>query len=124
MKLRRILEVVTIIVALLLAFVSLMPTKAKYETIKMDHNNLVYTGAVVDNKANGHGTLNIQGQGQYTGNFVDGRFSGIGDFTAKQGWHQQQEFENGQVVNNVKLMVGNKTYIKHISKDGTITNAH
>ncbi|CAH0417626.1 hypothetical protein [Periweissella ghanensis] len=121
---RLLTEIGTVIGIVVLGFISLTPAKSQNTTMKLDHGNLVYTGAVINHKFAGQGKLTVQSQGQYVGNFTDGRFQGLGTFTATKGWQMQSDFQNGQLVDQVKLHVGNKTYDQKILADGTLKNAH
>ncbi|AVW09760.1 hypothetical protein [Lactiplantibacillus paraplantarum] len=120
---RMIFEIITIVGILTFAVISLMPATTKRQSVQLDHGRMSYSGAVLKHKFDGQGTLQIQKQGRYVGNFANGRFEGPGEFIAPNGWRLQGDFSKGELNGVVKLRVGNKTYAQKIMEDGKLENA-
>ena len=102
-------EIITIIGIVTFAVISLTPSTAKQQSVQLDHGRMSYSGAVLKHKFDGQGTLQVNKQGRYVGNFT--------------GWRLQGNFSKGALNGVVKLRVGNKTYAKKITGDGKLENA-
>ncbi|MDV0429498.1 hypothetical protein RXV91_01195 [Lactiplantibacillus sp. DA1] len=120
---RMVFEIITIIGIVTFAVISLTPSTAKQQSVQLDHGRMSYSGAVLKHKFDGQGTLQVNKQGRYVGNFTNGRFEGPGEFIAPNGWRLQGDFSKGALNGVVKLRVGNKTYAKKITGDGKLENA-
>ncbi|CAM3139786.1 hypothetical protein [Leuconostoc rapi] len=121
---RMVFEIITIIGILIFAVISLIPSVVKHKSVQLDHGRMTYSGAMVNHKFNGHGTLQVQKKGTYIGNFANGRFAGSGEFIALNGWRLQGDFSQSKLNGVVKLHVGNKTYAKKMTEDGKLENAN
>lgn len=121
---RMVFEIIMIMSILIFAVISLMPSATKSKRAQLDHGRMNYSGAMLNHKFDGHGTLRVQKEGYYVGDFANGRFEGPGEFTAPSGWRLQGDFSKSELNGVVKLQVGNKTYTKKITEDGKLENAN
>lgn len=118
-KKRVIFEILMTISVIFFAVISLLPSKAKHQSVQLDDGKMKYAGQILNHKFTGKGVLKIQNEGSYVGNFVDGRFEGDGKFISPKGWQLKDDFKNGELGGVVKLQVGDKTYTQKITKAGS-----
>lgn len=121
---RWIFESISVVAILLLAVISLWPSRTSQQTVRVDHGRMIYTGGVLNHKFAGQGTLKVQGQGTYVGHFKNGRFTGSGEYIAPSGWRIKDDFGNGVLRGSVQLREGRRTYTDKILKDGQLEYAH
>lgn len=81
---RMVFEIITIIGIVTFAVISLTPSTAKQQSVQLDHGRMSYSGAVLKHKFDGQGTLQVNKQGRYVGNFTNGRFEGAGEFCTER----------------------------------------
>jgi len=73
----------------------------------------------------GKGVLTLdKGGDTYTGNLVNGSFSGYGKFKSKDGWTYEGQFVNGQPEGKGTLTTEANVVYKGTFKQGIYQNAH
>ena len=80
---RKNLEIVALIVmilSVLMVFLSAIPGQG---ALTLDKGAIRYNGTLVRGKMNGKGTVTFKNGDTYTGNFVNGSFSGYGNYGIK-----------------------------------------
>lgn len=75
-------------------------------------------------KMNGKGTVTFKNGDTYTGNLVNGSFSGYGKFKSKDGWTYEGQFVNGQPEGKGTLTTEANVVYKGTFKQGIYQNAH
>ncbi len=69
---------------------------------------------------NGKGTVTFKNGDTYTGNLVNGSFSGYGKFKSKDGWTYEGQFVNGQPEGKGTLTTEANVVYKGTFKQGFI----
>ena len=103
-----IVALVVIILSALMVFVSAIPGQG---VLTLDKGAIRYDGTLVRGDT-------------YTGNFVNGAFSGQGKFKAKAGWTYEGHFVNGQPEGKGTLTTEANVVYKGTFKQGIYQNAH
>lgn len=86
--------------------------------LTLDNGNLVYQGAIKNNRMNGRGTLTYANGDKYEGDFVNGAFNGQGTFTSHQGWHYKGAFKDGKPHGKGRLVTPDKVVYDGKFKQG------
>lgn len=102
-SLRTRLELVTLVVIVFSALVTLSVGQTTQATLTYDNGALTYTGQVKNHRMTGQGQLTYDNGDVYDGQFKNGVFDGQGTFTSSQGWVYTGQFKNGQPHGQGKL---------------------
>ena len=100
---------VVIVLSALLVFLSAIPGQG---VLTLDKGAIRYDGSLVRGKMNGKGTVTFKNGDTYTGNLVNGTFSGYGKFV------------NGQPEGKGTLTTEANVVYKGTFKQGIYQNAH
>lgn len=117
-------EAISIVVILIFAIISIMPSANHNAYLKLNHGKLIYSGGMIDNKFSGEGKLIFKNHDYYVGNFKNGEFDGSGKFVSHEKWILTGNFEKGEPNGNEKMSNKGKNFFNGVVKDGSLTYAN
>ena len=122
---RRKLELVSVVVILVLAVLSIvLVNRPSQKTLVFGNNQVTYTGTTIQGKMNGQGKMTFENGDTYEGEFVDGYFQGTGTYTSKDGWTYEGQFVKGQADGQGKLTTQDNIVYEGTFKQGIYQSAN